>query len=127
DPLANFFQNTLRIVFFFHPLVRYACHQLSLERELACDERVIARGSCAESYAEGLLKAAERGLMPSARQQLAFFSTKQVLERRIEMIFKSDRTRAGVRNWKFTILDRKSTRLNSSHQIISYAVFCLKK
>src|SRR5207244_7601124 len=26
-----------------------------------------------------------------------------------------------------TGLDRKSTRLNSSHQIISYAVFCLKK
>src|SRR5258708_25314646 len=25
------------------------------------------------------------------------------------------------------MLDRKSTRLNSSHQIISYAVFCLKK
>src|SRR5258708_25390058 len=28
---------------------------------------------------------------------------------------------------KTTLLDRKSTRLNSSHQIISYAVFCLKK
>src|SRR5207244_12260197 len=26
-----------------------------------------------------------------------------------------------------TYTDRKSTRLNSSHQIISYAVFCLKK
>src|SRR5258708_24427474 len=26
-----------------------------------------------------------------------------------------------------TTKDRKSTRLNSSHQIISYAVFCLKK
>src|SRR5258708_13783629 len=25
------------------------------------------------------------------------------------------------------LADRKSTRLNSSHQIISYAVFCLKK
>src|SRR5438552_15784250 len=25
------------------------------------------------------------------------------------------------------VIDRKSTRLNSSHQIISYAVFCLKK
>src|SRR5258708_15299443 len=25
------------------------------------------------------------------------------------------------------VKDRKSTRLNSSHQIISYAVFCLKK
>src|SRR5258708_28770732 len=27
----------------------------------------------------------------------------------------------------FMYIDRKSTRLNSSHQIISYAVFCLKK
>src|SRR5256885_11037593 len=26
-----------------------------------------------------------------------------------------------------TFLDRKSTRLNSSHLVISYAVFCLKK
>src|SRR5258708_20808289 len=36
----------------------------------------------------------------------------------VDMVFK----RAGV-----TGQDRKSTRLNSSHQIISYAVFCLKK
>src|SRR5215216_7708117 len=28
---------------------------------------------------------------------------------------------------KHNFRDRKSTRLNSSHQIISYAVFCLKK
>src|SRR5258708_15469365 len=28
---------------------------------------------------------------------------------------------------EFDLEDRKSTRLNSSHQIISYAVFCLKK
>src|SRR2546426_2809521 len=27
----------------------------------------------------------------------------------------------------FAVLDRKSTRLNSSHLVISYAVFCLKK
>src|SRR5258708_19423314 len=29
--------------------------------------------------------------------------------------------------FRFNEVDRKSTRLNSSHQIISYAVFCLKK
>src|SRR3712207_8857009 len=29
--------------------------------------------------------------------------------------------------WTMTSLDRKSTRLNSSHANISYAVFCLKK
>src|SRR5256885_6475711 len=28
---------------------------------------------------------------------------------------------------KLQLLDRKSTRLNSSHLVISYAVFCLKK
>src|SRR5438034_5429856 len=27
----------------------------------------------------------------------------------------------------FAAIDRKSTRLNSSHTVISYAVFCLKK
>src|SRR5256885_12823431 len=32
------------------------------------------------------------------------------------------RTRRGL-----PLLDRKSTRLNSSHLVISYAVFCLKK
>src|SRR5207244_11497889 len=34
---------------------------------------------------------------------------------------------AGCVNGARNTLDRKSTRLNSSHQIISYAVFCLKK
>src|SRR5687768_18133254 len=29
--------------------------------------------------------------------------------------------------WQFAVGDRKSTRLNSSHGYISYAVFCLKK
>src|SRR5258708_11888226 len=34
----------------------------------------------------------------------------------------------GLRDLPFHVAsDRKSTRLNSSHQIISYAVFCLKK
>src|SRR3989454_3134696 len=28
---------------------------------------------------------------------------------------------------RFAVVDRKSTRLNSSHLVISYAVFCLKK
>src|SRR2546422_4877159 len=33
----------------------------------------------------------------------------------------------GLVSLAFTYLDRKSTRLNSSHGYISYAVFCLKK
>src|SRR3712207_7464923 len=41
-----------------------------------------------------------------------------------------DRGRSGtrrVRGRRHAPLDRKSTRLNSSHANISYAVFCLKK
>src|SRR5436309_9463375 len=37
------------------------------------------------------------------------------------------RVRAEVRNGERPFVDRKSTRLNSSHVKISYAVFCLKK
>src|SRR5256885_9229286 len=33
----------------------------------------------------------------------------------------------GASRGVFVITDRKSTRLNSSHLVISYAVFCLKK
>src|SRR2546430_9127230 len=33
----------------------------------------------------------------------------------------------GRTRWIAALLDRKSTRLNSSHSQISYAVFCLKK
>src|SRR5258708_24750473 len=33
----------------------------------------------------------------------------------------------GIQKHRSVLEDRKSTRLNSSHQIISYAVFCLKK
>src|SRR5688572_32011650 len=35
--------------------------------------------------------------------------------------------RAGALAYAVTMSDRKSTRLNSSHSQISYAVFCLKK
>src|SRR5258708_24284905 len=42
-----------------------------------------------------------------------------------QLVFPSfNRSGANTSCWE---LDRKSTRLNSSHQIISYAVFCLKK
>src|SRR5438552_11067026 len=38
-----------------------------------------------------------------------------------------DKIHAAQRGFAYLMIDRKSTRLNSSHQIISYAVFCLKK
>src|SRR5256885_9278977 len=34
---------------------------------------------------------------------------------------------APANSYRMEVVDRKSTRLNSSHLVISYAVFCLKK
>src|ERR1022692_5054437 len=46
-------------------------------------------------------------------------------------LFRSVRTPHGYAGpaprWQDPSIDRKSTRLNSSHLVISYAVFCLKK
>src|SRR2546429_2452008 len=49
-----------------------------------------------------------------------------------EVFFKAKRLEQEQRHTKFqdspySLEDRKSTRLNSSHGYISYAVFCLKK
>src|SRR5258708_24636983 len=46
----------------------------------------------------------------------------------LDMAFVHHRNGVGERQRLALVVgDRKSTRLNSSHQIISYAVFCLKK
>src|SRR5438105_10464956 len=44
-----------------------------------------------------------------------------------EVTFVSEGVKLLTSRFTSTILDRKSTRLNSSHEWISYAVFCLKK
>src|SRR5258708_29833549 len=63
--------------------------------------------------------------VPPPRHKRAALSVRDHLEKDIagQILMGRDVTRCRAGN----VLDRKSTRLNSSHQIISYAVFCLKK
>src|SRR5207253_10944939 len=69
----------------------------------------------------GLHDAAAHGLIPSdAAAALAVVGTPAHGGRSVPSVGR-DRRAAGVPT------DRKSTRLNSSHVAISYAVFCLKK
>src|SRR5262249_41110061 len=93
DHFTNLVPLALNVIFFFHPLVRYACRQFCLEREMACDDRVIDHGADPGLYAESLVKAAERSvkgklddLASYGLHRPAFFTSKQALERRIEMI-----------------------------------------
>mgnify|MGYP002527344488 CR=1 FL=1 len=56
---------------------------------------------------------------------LKFYASVRLDIRRIGAIKKGDEILGNETRVK--VLDRKSTRLNSSHVVISYAVFCLKK
>lgn len=88
DHYTAVFQSVVAAVFFFHPFIRYALRQMSTERELACDDRVLASGVDAAGYADLLLRAASRGVMKAAFQ-VGLSSSRSVLERRVEMILKS--------------------------------------
>ena len=56
DNLAALFHLVVQTVFWFHPLAWWIGAQLISERERACDEEVIRRGSEREAYAESILK-----------------------------------------------------------------------
>jgi beta-lactamase regulating signal transducer with metallopeptidase domain len=56
DNLASGIQAFLVALFWFHPLVWVIDARIRREREIACDERVIARGGLPRTYASGMLK-----------------------------------------------------------------------
>src|SRR2546426_1604002 len=49
------------------------------------------------------------------------------MRRRPVAVFRAQENTRQRGSWRTYLPDRKSTRLNSSHLVISYAVFCLKK
>src|ERR1017187_10919439 len=57
----------------------------------------------------------------------AQFAGKPILRSISMNSFLAGTSLGGNPDWVITYPDRKSTRLNSSHRCISYAVFCLKK
>jgi beta-lactamase regulating signal transducer with metallopeptidase domain len=63
DDWTNLAQKVLRAVLFFHPAVWWVERQLSLEREMACDDVVLARTANPRAYAECLVTVAERSFM----------------------------------------------------------------
>src|SRR2546422_6009360 len=70
-------------------------------------------------------------VLRSERLELELRSLRLIAHLSPQALFVSPcrRLRRGVGSWRIQqgIQDRKSTRLNSSHGYISYAVFCLKK
>jgi len=57
-----------------------------------------------KAYAEAILKAAERSFLTDVVHQEASFSSRRTLERRIEIIMNTNRTRRPPRQWPFLLL-----------------------
>jgi beta-lactamase regulating signal transducer with metallopeptidase domain len=63
DDWTNLGQKIVRALLFFHPAVWWIDHQLSFEREMACDDHVLSRIGNPRSYAECLVTVAEKSLL----------------------------------------------------------------
>jgi len=63
DDWTNLGQKIIRALLFFHPIVWWIDHQLSFEREMACDDHVVSRLENPRSYAECLVAVAEKSLL----------------------------------------------------------------
>lgn len=63
DDWTNLFQQVVRALFFFHPAVWWIERKAALEREIACDDAVVARTASPRAYAECLANLAEKSLL----------------------------------------------------------------
>lgn len=63
DDWTNLLQKIVRTVFFFHPAVLWIERRLSLEREMACDDAVLAQTENPHAYARCLVSLAERSFL----------------------------------------------------------------
>lgn len=60
DDWTNLLQKVLRAVLFFHPAVWWIDNRLAIEREMSCDDMVLARSRSARQYAACLVSLAEK-------------------------------------------------------------------
>ncbi|MGA8311556.1 MAG: M56 family metallopeptidase [Terriglobales bacterium] len=63
DDWTNLIQKVLGALFFFHPAVWWIEKNLALEREMACDDLVLAKTASPRVYAECLVSLAEKSLL----------------------------------------------------------------
>lgn len=68
DDWTNLIQKIVKALLFFHPAVWWMDRELSMQREMACDDTVLAQTASPRTYAECLARVAEKSFM---RRQIA--------------------------------------------------------
>jgi len=88
-------------VYWFHPGVWYVARRLRIERELACDDRVLAAGAHAQDYAGHLLELAHSWSGRRAPALVVGMASSRKLEGRMRAVLDPERNRTapGRRMW----------------------------
>jgi beta-lactamase regulating signal transducer with metallopeptidase domain len=100
DDVTNLAQKVIRALLFFNPAVLWLENRLSLEREMACDDAVLAKTENPRAYAECLVAVAEKSFLRRgiALAQAAVSRIRQT-SRRVAQILDGER-RGAVRVWR---------------------------
>jgi beta-lactamase regulating signal transducer with metallopeptidase domain len=99
DDWTNLAQKIVKAVFFFHPAVWFIESRLTLEREMACDDAVLAANFSARTYAQSLVGLAEKSFFRRGVQlaQAAVGQVQQLKFRLAEILRKDKGQRGSVR------------------------------
>src|SRR5439155_27218568 len=95
------------LLFFFNPTPTTEIYTLSLHDALPISKKMI--------------------ISDRANSARAWMNSASPIEPSCTILMAGATPTAASRRFEMSLGDRKSTRLNSSHVAISYAVFCLKK
>lgn len=100
DDWTNLAQRIVKAVLFFHPSAWWIEQRLALERELACDDAVLAQAVSPQDYANCLRRVAEKSFL---KRQLALaqamVNRMRQLSLRVAQILAADRT-SSTRLWR---------------------------
>lgn len=101
DDWTNLLQQAIKAVLFFHPAVWWIERKVALEREMACDDAVVAETASPRAYAECLAHLAEKSFLQRSvvLAQAALGKIRHV-SLRVAEILKGNADKTRTRSWK---------------------------
>lgn len=101
DDWTNLAQQVVRALLFFHPAVWWIEKKVALEREMACDESVLAETGSPRAYAECLAHLAEKSFIHRgmALAQAVLGRVSQISQR-VAQILSVNRPEGKAQSWK---------------------------
>lgn len=104
DDWTNLAQQIVKAIFFFHPAVWLIDKKIAVEREMACDDAVLAETRRPREYAECLARLAEKSfLRHSIALAQAVLGKVRQTSARVARILDVNRPKPGTRSWSTAV------------------------